>query len=463
MEKTKFFWGGSISSFQSEGTRTGDGKGTSVVDRRTVPAGLSDWSRGIDFLDRYEEDICLMEEMGMNCFRFQISWSRIIPDGDGVVNEQGLLYYDKLIDCLLEHGIEPMVCLIHFDIPYALVEKYNGFADRRAIYAFERYARTVMERYGKKVKYWLTFNEHNLNALHGRFTGTECGHLAGSRLQGFLYQVNHHTLLAHGLAVKAMRELVPGGQMSGMMTYKLFHPADTTSENRLLSQQLNDIYNNFYFDVFTYGRYPKYMETFLGNHGWMPHMESEDADILSYTVDNLAFSYYNSMMVKGGDLKSCTGVEALIDASVIKNPNLDRTEWGWEIDPAGLRIIMNDICRRYQKPVFILENGIGLKEQPERGVVLDYARISYHKEHICQMLQAMKEDGADCMGYLTWAPMDILSSHGEMEKRYGFIYVNRGETDLRDMKRIRKQSFYWMKDVIESNGESLKNGGKNHV
>lgn len=448
--KQKFYWGGSISSFQSEGSKTGDGKGISVVDKRMVGDGLSDWSVGTNFLDRYEEDIVLMKEMGMNCFRLQVSWSRVIPDGDGLPNEKGLLYYDQVIDCLLKHGMEPMICLIHFDIPYALVEKYNGFASRDAIFAFERFAKLVIERYGDRVKHWLTFNEHNLNSLDVRFTGTILPRDVDE--QKFLYQVNHHTLLAHGLAVKALRELVPDGMMSGMMTYKLFHPADTSSETIFFAQKLNDIYNNFYFDLFTYGVYPDYMRCFLESHNWFPDVEEGDDEILSYTCDYLAFSYYNSMMVKAGDLGSCQTIEALVSSCVVENTRLERTKWGWEIDPTGIRMIMNEICRRYRKPVFILENGIGLQEELQDGTIADDARIAYHRDHIVQMKAAMEQDGAVCIGYLTWSPIDILSSHGEMEKRYGFVYVDRGETEMRSMNRIKKKSFDWMKQVIEADG-----------
>lgn len=448
-----FFWGGSISSFQSEGTEPGDGKGVSAVDKRIVGDGLSNWLRATDFLRQYETDIVLMKEMGMNFFRLQVSWSRVIPDGDGAPNEKGLLYYDKVIDCLLKHGIEPMICLIHFDIPYALVEKYNGFASRKAIFAFERFARIVMERYGDRVKHYLTFNEHNLNALDVRFTGTKMPKDINE--QKFLYQVNHHTLLAHGLAVKALREIVPDGQMSGMMTYKLFHPADTTSENRFFAQKMNDIYNNFYFDLFTYGRYPEYIKQFLKRHDWFPVFEDEDEKILSYTCDNLAFSYYNSMMVKTGDIDNCETIEKLVSDCVIENNGLERTKWGWEIDPVGLRIIMNEVYHRYNKPLFILENGIGLKEDLVDGNVADEERIVYHRNHIIQMKASIEQDGVACIGYLTWAPIDILSSHGEMEKRYGFVYVDRGETDMRNMDRIKKKSFNWIKTVIETNGTIL--------
>ncbi len=448
-----FFWGGSASSFQTEGNWKGDGKGISVIDRREVKEDKSDWNVGVDFYHRYQEDIRLLRDMGCNFYRIQLSWSRIFPDGDGEVNPKGLDFYDNVIDCLVENGIEPMICLIHFDIPQSLVDRFNGFQSRYVVDCFDHYARTVMKRYGNRVRHWLTFNEHNLNHIGFRFTGSK--NLCEASLQKELYQVNHNTLIAHCKAVKSLREIVPNGKMSGMMTYKLFYPLNSDPQNVFFARRLNDFFNNFHMHVFAKGEYPEYMMRLLKSRDWMPRFEPEDNELLKYTCDILAFSYYNSQVVSYRNFGEFSTLQSCIDATTVRNPFCDSTQWGWEIDPIGLRYILNDLQRLFDKPLFILENGIGLSEEVVDGHIKDEKRIEYHKKHIQEMKNAILDDGVDCIGYLTWAPIDMLSSGGEMEKRYGFVYVDRGEKELRSLDRIKKRSFDYIRKVFTSNGEIL--------
>ncbi len=451
-----FYWGGSASSFQTEGAWDEGGKGLSFYDIRPTNPSFSDWKVAIDFYHRYKEDIALMKEMGFNFYRFSIAWARVIPNGDDEPNEEGLAFYDRVIDELIANGITPMICMYHFDVPYHLYQEYNGFASRYVVDAFERYAYIIMKRYGDRVKYWMTFNEQNLHAVSLRYSNAETIP-EGVDPNAFLFQVNHHVLIAHCKAVRMLRRLVPDAKICGMVTYGLKYPADCNPDTVLSSMLANDYMNNFHIDVFTQGKYPDYMVSYLTNHGWMPKFDKSDAELLTYTVDFIAFSYYASSVVKTVDYsKKCYG-EAINEAA-IKNPYLDSTEWGWQIDPVGLRIVLTSIYNRTHLPVFILENGMGHREElNENLTVEDDYRIAYHKEHIKAMMQSVKEDGVECLGYITWGPIDIPSSQCEIAKRYGFVYVNRDEKDLRDLKRYKKKSFQFIKETFESNGKNLEN------
>ncbi|MDN4526667.1 glycoside hydrolase family 1 protein [Fictibacillus fluitans] len=444
-----FLWGGAVTSFQTEGAWNEGGKGPSIVDARPVKEGQSDWKTAVDFYHRYKEDIALFKEMGFNAYRTSISWSRIFPDGEGEPNEEGLQFYDDLFDEMLANGIQPVVTLYHFDLPLALQKKYNGFASREVIELFDRYARTVFKRYGSKVKYWLTFNEQNLVLTNPEFWGVS---LEGAENEEALrYQVTHHAFIAHAKAVKSLHEIVPGGQMAGMVTYMATYPHTCAPEDTIANMKAKELLVDFYFDVFAHGEYPTYVTSRLQQKGIVPHFEEGDAALLKEnTVDYLSISYYQSQTASA-DL---TDESALI-SGITPNPGLKTNEWGWAIDPIGLRVCLKDMYARYRLPIFITENGIGVREElNENDTVEDDYRIEYLSEHIKQMKIAM-EEGVDVFGYLTWGSTDLISSGGQFEKRYGFIYVNRGETDLRDLKRYKKKSFHWFKRVIETNGEEL--------
>jgi 6-phospho-beta-glucosidase len=443
-----FLWGGAVTSFQTEGAWNEGGKGLSIVDARPIPEGHSDWKVAVDFYHRYKEDIALFKELGFNAYRTSIAWTRIFPDGEGEVNEEGLGFYDAVFDELLANGIQPVITLYHFDLPLALAKKYNGFASRKVVDLFETYARTVFERYRDKVKYWLTFNEQNLVLTNPHLWGATLPE--GEDPEAFAYQVCHNVFVAHAKATKALHEIIPDAKMGGMVTYLTTYPATCKPEDALANMKAKELLVDFYFDVFARGAYPKYVTRRLEAKGIMPVFEEGDVELLKEnTVDYLSFSYYQSQTVRHMEE---TGQ---LISGLTPNPYLEKTEWGWAIDPIGLRIALKDIYARYEMPIFITENGIGVKEElNEHGTVEDDYRIDYLRRHIEQMKLAM-EEGVEVIGYLMWGSTDILSSKGEMKKRYGVIFVNRDDTDLRDLKRYKKKSFYWFQRVIATNGEEL--------
>ncbi|TDT62304.1 glycoside hydrolase family 1 protein [Fonticella tunisiensis] len=445
-----FLWGGAVTSFQTEGAWNEGGKGLSIVDVRPVPENHSDWKVAIDFYHRYKEDIALFKELGFNAYRTSISWSRIFPDGEGEVNEEGVKFYNDLFDELIANGMQPVITLYHFDLPLALAEKYNGFASRKVVDLFERYARTCFERFGDRVKYWITFNEQNLVLQHINHWGAKVPE--GVDPEAFAYQVCHNVFIAHAKATKALHEMVPDGKMSGMITYMTTYPATCKPEDALANVKAKELLVDFFFDVFARGEYPSYVTSRLEKKGIRIKWEEGDAELLKEnTVDNLAFSYYQSRIVKATD----DGEEPAV-TGVVANPYLEANEWGWSIDPIGLRIALKETYARYKMPIFITENGIGVREElNENNTVEDDYRIDYHRSHIEQMKLAM-EEGVEVIGYLMWGSTDILSSQGEMKKRYGVIFVNRDERDLRDLKRYKKKSFFWFKKVIASNGAELE-------
>ena len=443
-----FMWGGAVTSFQTEGAWNEDGKGPSIVDAREVKENHSDWKVAVDFYHRYKGDIALFKEMGFNAYRTSISWSRIYPDGEGEVNEKGFQFYDDLFDELLSNGIEPVITLYHFDLPLKLAEKFNGFASRKVVDLFARYVKTVFERYKDKVKYWITFNEQNLVLLAPQLWGVSP--VEGCDMEALTYQVCHNVFVAHAKAAELMHEICPDAKMAGMAAYNTLYPYSCAPEDALAAAHAKELIDDLFFDVFVNGEYPTYFTKRLENKGISLQIEDGDLELLKKnTVDYLSISYYQSMTVKySPDDKN-------IIKGITPNPKLKANDWGWAIDPIGLRIALKDLYSRYKTPIFITENGIGVKEElNENKTVEDDYRIDYLRGHIEQMKYAM-EEGVDVIGYLTWGATDLLSSQGEMKKRYGFVFVNRDEKDIRDLKRYKKKSFDWYKNVISSNGEKL--------
>lgn len=450
-----FFWGGSSSSFQSEGAWNEDGKGLSVYDEKPIYEGASDWKNGVDFYHRYKEDIDLLAQMGMNMYRLQISWSRIFPQGTGEMNTKGLDFYDHVVDYLLEKGITPMICLYHFDMPLALAKKYNGWASREVIDFFVDYATTIVQHFKGRVRYYITFNEQNLFMWKEKVCGGKPPH--NQNPQEFLFQTAHHAFLAHARVVNMMKALDPKIQVGAMVAYNVFYPATCKPQDVKFARDLEYLYNLSTYDVLVHGQYPSFLLNYYQKNGYHIDITEEDKQVLK-TVKNdfVAFSYYSSKTVKYIDIDPTQyffGQDYMVD-----NPYVETTEvWHWDIDPLALRTLMTHLYNRYQIPLFILENGIGLVEElDENGEVHDPKRIAYHREHIKEMKKAILEDGVPCLGYLTWGPIDILSSNGEMKKRYGFVFVNRDEHDLRDMRRVKKESFEWMKKVCHSHGRDLE-------
>ncbi len=412
---------------------------------------------GIDFYHRYREDIKLFAEMGFKVFRTSIAWSRIFPKGDELEpNEQGLQFYDNLFDECRKYGIEPLVTISHYETPLHLSREYNGWVNRKLVGFYERYARTIFNRYKDKVKYWLTFNEIN-SILEAPFMSGGISTPKEKLTMQDLYQACHHELVASATAVRIGHEINPefkiGCMVLSMPTYPLTpHPDDV-----IMALQ-NDHKNQFFGDVHARGYYPSYMKRLFKENGITIHFEPGDQENLKHTVDFVSFSYYMSICETSDPEKQIKGEGNLFGG--VPNPYLKASEWGWQIDPQGLRYVLNVFYDRYQKPLFIVENGLGAVDQlitDDKGekTVLDDYRIDYLKQHLIQVAEAI-EDGVELMGYTTWGCIDIVSaSTAEMKKRYGFIYVDRNDDGSGTMERYRKKSFHWYKNVIESNGQSL--------
>ena len=495
-----FLWGGSISAAQIEGGWNEGGKSPVLVDYCT--AGSTKERRQIwyldkdgkrvhrnweavdeleegckfaffddlhytnhvasDFYHRYKEDIALFAEMGFKVFRLSIAWTRIFPTGmENEPNEAGLAFYDKVFDECLKYGIEPLVTISHYEMPYALIEKYNGWEARECIDYFLNYCKAIFERYQGKVKYWLTFNEINGGT-------TPLGNLLSlGTIKGYegkiteipddpkvRFQALHHQFVASAKAVKLAHEKYPEYLIGDMNVFMTKYPFTCNPEDVLATQKEMRIMNWFCSDMHVRGEYPYYMKRFFAEHNITIHQEPEDAAILKAgTVDFYTFSYYMSNCVTTH--KDAEDVGGNI-ATGKKNPYLKASDWGWQIDPIGLRYTLNEIYDRYHLPMMVVENGLGAYDvKSEDGKIHDSYRIDYLRQHIEQMAEAVK-DGVDLMGYTPWGCIDLVSaSTGEMAKRYGFIYVNKFDDGTGDLSREKKDSFYWYKKVIASNGEDL--------
>ncbi|MED0986663.1 6-phospho-beta-glucosidase [Bacillus paramycoides] len=469
-----FLWGGAIAANQAEGAYLEDGKGLTTVD--LLPTGEKRWNvmkgdihsftpvegefypshEAIDFYHRYKEDITLFAEMGFKALRVSIAWTRIFPNGDDEQpNEAGLQFYDNLFDELLKHGIEPVVTMAHFDVPVHLVEKYGSWKNRKLVNFFETYAKTIFNRYKDKVKYWMTFNEINM-LLHLPFMGAGLAFKEGENKKQIQYQAAHHQLVASALAVKACHEIIPDAKIGCMLAAGATYPY-TCNPDDVLRAMEQDRESFFFIDVQARGEYPGYAKRFFTDNNLTIEMEKEDESILrDNTVDYIGFSYYSSRATSTDPevLKSITSGNVF---GSVENPYLEKSEWGWTIDPKGFRITANQLYDRYQKPLFVVENGLGAIDQlnAEDEVNDDY-RIDYLQKHMIEMSEAI-QDGVDIIGYTSWGPIDLVSaSTGEMKKRYGYIYVDKDNAGEGSLKRSKKKSFDWYKEVIETNGESLK-------
>ncbi|MGK0604004.1 6-phospho-beta-glucosidase [Enterococcus gilvus] len=465
-----FLWGGATAANQCEGGWNEGGKGESIPDhmragglhkRRVMteeidPQGYYPNHEGIDFYHRYKEDIALFAEMGFTVFRLSIAWSRIFPKGDETEpNEEGLAFYDQVFDECRKHGIEPLVTISHFELPYALAENYGGFANRQTIDFFVRYATTLFERYKDKVKYWLTFNEINFGTLP----------LGGRNLLGILdkedneerrYQALHHMFIASALAVKIGHEINPEFNIGCMLAYMTMYPLTCKPEDALANQELVKKLNWFCGDVQVKGKYPYYMKHYFEKQNIHLEFAADDEKILREgTVDFYTFSYYMTSCVTADLDENGDRVGGNLFGGV-KNNYLETSEWGWQIDPVGLRFTLNELYDRYEIPLMIVENGLGAVDHVEEdGTIHDSYRIEYFRRHIEEMGKAI-EDGVDLIGYTPWGCIDLVSGGtGEMSKRYGFIYVDKDDEGKGTFDRSRKDSFYWYKKVIASNGGEL--------
>ncbi|MBK1812469.1 6-phospho-beta-glucosidase [Clostridium sp. YIM B02505] len=469
--KEGFLWGGATAANQFEGGWNKGGKGPSTADmmtggthtspRRITPI-LEEGTyypshEAIDFYGHYKEDIKMFGDMGFKTFRMSINWTRIFPNGDELEpNEEGLKFYDDVFDELKKNGIEPLVTISHYETPFGLTQKYNGWAGREVIECYVRYCETIFKRYKDKVKYWLTFNEINcLTIDFGAFMGGGVLVKEGEDSAKLRFQALHHQFVASAKAVKLGHEINPDFKIGCMIAYMTLYPLTCNPDDILLAQKADQIQNMLCGDVQVRGYYPGFALRHFEEKGIDIKMEAGDLDILKEgTVDFYSFSYYMSNAVSADPAKQEEAKGNLLGG--LKNPYLKASDWGWQIDPKGLRWTLNHIYDRYQIPVMVVENGLGAVDVIEDdGSINDDYRIDYLRDHIVEMEEAVK-DGVELMGYTMWGCIDLVSaSTGEMKKRYGFIYVDKDNDGNGDMSRRPKKSFYWYKKVIASNGEDL--------
>lgn len=468
-----FLWGGATAANQCEGGFDQGGRGLANVDviptgkdRRAVITGKREMlafeegyfypaKEAIDMYHHFKEDIALFAEMGFKTYRLSIAWSRIFPKGDEETpNEEGLRFYEELFLECRKYQIEPLVTITHFDCPIHLIKEYGGWRNRKMIAFYENLCRAIFTRYKGLVKYWLTFNEINM-ILHAPFLGAGLTFAEGENEEQIKYQAAHHELVASALATKIAHEIDPENKVGCMLAAASYYPYSCNPEDVWESKK-SDRGNYFFIDVQSRGEYPNYGLKMLAEKGITLERTAEDTALLkAHTVDFISFSYYASRVAASED----SGVEKTEGNlfPTIKNPYLEASEWGWQIDPLGLRITMNDLYDRYQKPLFIVENGLGAVDTPnEDGKINDVYRIDYLRAHIAAMKEAIDQDGVELLGYTSWGCIDLVSAGtGEMKKRYGYIYVDRDNEGNGTLARSKKQSFYWYKKVIASNGEDL--------
>ncbi|MGG5315523.1 6-phospho-beta-glucosidase [Enterococcus sp. AZ072] len=472
-----FLWGGALAAHQFEGGWDAEGKGPSVIDVMTagahgVPREITETieadkfypnHEAIDFYHRYKEDVKLFAEMGLKCLRTSIAWTRIFPKGDEETpNEAGLKFYDDLFDELLAHNIEPVITLSHFEMPLHLAREYGGFRNRKVIDFFEKFAITCFDRYKDKVKYWMTFNEINnqMDTNNPIFLWTNSGVLVeeGENKKEVMYQVAHNELVASAKAVIAGKKINPAFEIGCMISHVPIYPYSCNPADIMAAEEA--MHQRFFFaDVHVRGYYPTYALKEFEREGYQIDIRDEDLAVLKEgTVDYIGFSYYMSTVVKADVNNDNLGnvVNGGLSNSVA-NPYIESSDWGWAIDPEGLRYTMNRLYDRYQLPLFIVENGFGAIDQLEEDQSIhDQDRIDYLTKHIEALKKAVDYDGVELLGYTPWGIIDLVSfTTGEMKKRYGMIYVDRDNEGHGTMERYKKDSFDWYKEVIESNAEKL--------
>ncbi|HAH94391.1 glycoside hydrolase family 1 protein [Dielma fastidiosa] len=466
-----FMWGGAVAANQLEGAYDTDGKGLCVADINEfrddvditkksnlevttdyIKEALASTDRifpkrwGIDFYHTYKDDLKLLAELGLKTFRTSINWARIYPNGDDEKpNEAGLKFYDELFDEIIKNGMEPMITISHYEIPLNLTTAYKGWYSREVIDFFEKYCKTVFDRYAGKVKYWIIVNQINL-IVHESFNHLGIAADLVDDLLSAKYQGVHNEMVACARATKYAHEHYPDMEIGMMLCGGPAYPATCKPEDVLAAQKHNQM-EYFFSDVLMRGLYPGYALRYFEDHDIHVEFGEHDEEDLKNTCDFFSFSYYYTRICSKESYEN--GNEA------IRNMELPANPWGWTIDPIGLRILLNEFYDRYQKPIYITENGVGYYDKLENGEIHDPYRIEYYRDHITQMKEAIK-DGVDLRGYYAWGPIDIVScSSSEMSKRYGFIYVDLDDYGKGSGQRIKKDSFAWMQKVIQSNGESL--------
>jgi 6-phospho-beta-glucosidase len=451
-----FLWGASTSAYQVEGAWDEDGKGPSIQDTVPVHEGKADFKVASDHYHRYKEDVRLFKEMGLKAYRFSVSWSRIFSKGRGTVNEKGIRFYSGLIDELLQAGITPILTMYHFDLPQALEEK-GGWLNRDTIDAFEEYAKVLFERFGGRVKLWLTINEQNVMILHGAANNMR----KVSKKE--TYQQAHNMFLAQARVMKLCHQMLPDAKIGPAPNIISVYPASPKPEDVLAAHNWMSIRCWFYLDMAVRGTYNSLVWSYLCDRGLQPEFAPGDTETLKEAAPNfLSINYYatatvaasrgdaSDVQARNGDQQIMLGEQGVYRPA--ENPYLEKTKFHWLVDPVGLRITLRQVWERYQLPVMISENGLGQDDILEGGDrVNDDYRIEYFQKHINQLRLAI-QDGVPLFSYCPWSALDLVSTHQGYSKRYGLIYINRDETNLEDLRRIPKKSFYWYKDLIKENG-----------
>ncbi|POA97786.1 aryl-phospho-beta-D-glucosidase [Chromobacterium sinusclupearum] len=466
-----FLWGAASAAYQVEGAFDIDGKGLSVWDVFVREPGRtfqgSNGDVAVDHYHRMEEDVALMAEMGLTAYRFSVSWPRVLPQGRGAANEAGLAFYDRLIDALLAQGIEPVLTLYHWDMPQALQDEYGGWEGRRVIDDFGDYCALLFRRYGDRVKTWVSLNEQNYNLSNAYLLATHPPALADRKR---FYAANHIAFLANARAIQLFRQLVPDGRIGPSFAYSPAYPASCAPADLLAFDNAEEFTNHWWLDTYCYGRYPQVALAWLRQRGEAPDILPGDmAALAAAKPDFIGLNYYYTLTYTdnppdgvGLQRINTTGQKGSTPSSGVPglyrttpNPQLETSNWDWAIDPTGLRIALRRLTSRYALPVLITENGLGEFDRLEDGdQVHDAYRIDYLRRHLAACQEAIS-DGVALMGFCAWSFTDILSWLNGYQKRYGFVYVNRDETDVRDLRRVRKDSFFWYRRVIASGGREL--------
>ena len=476
-----FLWGAASAAYQIEGAWNEDGKGPSIWDEFSKIEGKTfEGTNGevaVDHYHRYKEDISYMKEMGLKAYRFSVAWSRVIPDGEGEINEKGLDFYENLVDELIKNGIEPVLTLYHWDMPQALQDKYGGWESREVIPAFKKYCEALFLRLRDKVKYWVTMNEQNVfTSLGYRWAA----HPPAVTDLKRMYAANHVVNLANATAISLFHQLVPKGLIGPSYGYGPIYPLTADPSDVLAAENAEAFNNDWTLDVYCKGTYPKFVMKQLEHLGIAPQVTAEDSRLLtSAKPDFLGINYYHGGTVQQNRIEKPENQssteknfsktdpylmqpkeEQAMSPEVpmfngIENPYLEKTKWGWEIDPVGFRVGLRRIQSRYDLPVFVTENGLGaIDVLTEDKKIHDDYRIDYLNEHLVEMKKAIA-DGVEVIGYCAWSFTDLLSWLNGYKKRYGFVYVDRDEHDEKTLERIPKDSFYWYQQVIKENGENL--------
>lgn len=459
----KFLWGASTSAYQVEGAVAEDGKSPSIIDMYEHPKDVADFSVASDHYHRYREDIAMFAEMGLKAYRFSIAWTRILPGGTGEVNAKGLEFYGNLIRECRKYEIEPVVTMYHFDLPYCLEEK-GGWLNRDTIDAFVNYAKVLFKHFGGEVKYWLTINEQNTMILHPGAIGLPNGGELPSKK--VMYQQNHHMMLAQAEVMKLFHQMVPGGMIGPALNLTAMYPATCRPEDAIAAHNWEVLRCWNFADVPVYGWYHPLAWEYMKDRKIAPEVTDGDREILKNAKpDFIAMNYYSTATIaasrgdasdvaaRAGDQQIMLGEQGVYRPA--ENEYVGKTQYGWVVDPVGFRYTLRKTYERYRLPILITENGIGAPDTLEEdGSIHDAYRIDFIREHLHQMKLAIT-DSVDMLGYCPWAAIDVVSTHQGYRKRYGFIYVDRDEFELKELKRYRKDSFYWYQNVIRENGKSL--------